>query len=637
MRRLPPFHLSIDQQLAMSKEIQLMLEKGAIQEVLNPTPGFTSNMFLVPKKDGDWRPIINLKTLNQYVAKQHFKMEDIRTLRDIICPKDYMTKLDLKDAYFSVPVAESDRKYLRFEWNNRVYEYTCLPFGLTSAPWIFTKLLKPALTFLRQRGSRCLMYLDDMLLLGRSPEETKESFHLCQKLISSLGFTINWQKTVKEPTQKLEFLGFVINTIEMTLSITQGKQNNLMMECRRLISNPHTTLRNLAHVIGIMTSVSLAILPAPLHYRNLQFQKNNVLAHHPSYESSIRLNGDSIQDLQWWCNHSKKWNGRPIHPPTPQMTLETDASNTGWGAYYPALKQKTGGPWNRQEMNLHINSKELLAAWIALQTFASTLRHAHIHIKIDNTTAVAYVNRMGGVHSWEVCQIAIKMWNWCLERQLTISAEHLPGSQNVTADFESRNKKDPSEWELNQEIFLRIQEIRGECQVDLFASRLSAKLPTYYSWKPDPGAAAVDALNQDWGSTKGYAFPPFCLIGRCLTKIKRERVPQIILITPLWQSQPWFPVLMEMITEVPLLLPTTKNLLLDPQGNPHPLLIQGHLQLVAWSVSGQPSRIEAFQRRQSQFFVPPGEPTLKLPTPVLGRSGLNGASNIISIPFQHLW
>ena len=75
-------------------------------------------------------------------------MEDIQTLKDIIHPRDYMVKLDLKDAYFSVPVADDNRKYLRFKWAGRVYEYTCLPFGLTSAPWITTKLFGPVLACL---------------------------------------------------------------------------------------------------------------------------------------------------------------------------------------------------------------------------------------------------------------------------------------------------------------------------------------------------------------------------------------------------------------------------------------------------------------------------------------------------------
>ena len=110
-----------------------------------PTGRLYEHVFLVPQKGGDWRPIINLKILNQYVAKQHFKMEDIRTLKDIIRRRDYMVKLDLKDAYFSVPVVDNDRKYLRFEWASRLYEYTCLPFGLTSTPWIFKKLFSSSI------------------------------------------------------------------------------------------------------------------------------------------------------------------------------------------------------------------------------------------------------------------------------------------------------------------------------------------------------------------------------------------------------------------------------------------------------------------------------------------------------------
>ena len=125
----------------------------------------------------------------------------------------------------------------------------------------------------------------------------------------------------------------------MTLSISREKLNNLITECKRLLSNPVTTLRNLSHVIGLMTSVTLAVLPASLHCRFLLFQENKTLANHHSYKSSIQLNQESMEDLLWWCSHLKKWNDCPIHPPTPQMILETDASNTGWGAYYPALNQ----------------------------------------------------------------------------------------------------------------------------------------------------------------------------------------------------------------------------------------------------------------------------------------------------------
>lgn len=612
-----------------------MEEKGAIQEVQGPI-GFVSNVFLVPKKDGGWRPIINLKSLNNFVASEHFKMEDIRVIKDILQPKDYLAKLDLKDAYFAVPIAVEDRKFLQFEWAGKIFEFTCLPFGLASAPRTFTKLLRPVMSQIREQGIRCLLYLDDMLVLGSTPEELTQNFRFCQGILSSLGFTINWKKSIAGPTQKIEFLGFIINSIEMTLAVPSEKLKGLQAECRKLKSGHMTTVRTLAHVIGLMTSVSLAILPAPLHYRGLQFLRNEALDRRLSYESSIALSKEAIEDLEWWCSNLKQWNGHMIQQPSPQVFLETDASDFGWGVACPTLGQKSGGHWSQEESKLHINCKELLAAWLGLQAFVSNIKKAHIHIKMDNTCAVAYLNRKGGVHSKPLCKVALSLWQWCLDRQLTVSAEHLPGIENIQADTESRRKLDSSEWELDQEVFLKLMRLRGSHEVDLFASRLSTKLPRYYSWRPDPGAEAVNALTQNWTIIRGYAFPPFCLIGRCLTKIQTEGVPYVLLITPLWKSQPWFPILTSMVADIPVLLPMSQNILKNPRGELHPLAVQGHLQLVAWSVSGIPSKVEAFQKKLSRSSAPLGEPIRNQPTPVPGRYGGVGVPNMASIPFQHL-
>ena len=318
------------------------------------------------------------------------------------------------------------------------------------------------------------------------------------------------------------------------------------------------------------------------------------------------------------------------------MTLELDASDLVWGAVCLNQETSTGGVWNTQEATLHINSKELLAAWLGLQCYASSLQNAHVHLRIDNTTAVAYVNKMGGLHSKNLCHLALQVWDWCLTRNLTISAEHLPGSLNHLADKESRMDSDSSEWALHAQIFRNLMEVRGPCTVDLFASRLSAKLPTYFSWRSDPGAKAVDALTQSWTNIRGYAFPPFCLIGRCLTKIRSEKIPWILLITPLWKSQTWFPLLPEMSVDYPILLPKCNNLLTDPRGNPHPMIVQGHLQLVAWTVSGVPGKIEAFQTKLFHSCVLHGEVTQNLLTPAHGEFGRDGAPQRVSIPFVQL-
>ena len=119
----------------------------------------------------------------------------------------------------------------------------------------------------------------------------------------------------------------------------------------------------------------------------------------------------------------------------------------------------------------------------------------HVRLRLDNTTAVAYINHMGGSKSSRCNGLAKQMWEWCNQRHIWISAAHLPGKQNTIADFQSRKFNDQTEWMLNKNVFKQLIQIMGVPKVDLFASRLNNQLPNYVSWLPDPGAIAVDAFS----------------------------------------------------------------------------------------------------------------------------------------------
>ena len=134
--RPPP--LSEREKQLIDEEITKLLTKGAIRKVTSCPYEFISNIFLVPKKTGDLRPVINLKPLNQFVQRIHFKMENIQMAMNFVSPGDYMVSLDLKDPYFSVPIFRPHCKYLRFIWRDQRYEFTCLPFGYSLAPRVFT-------------------------------------------------------------------------------------------------------------------------------------------------------------------------------------------------------------------------------------------------------------------------------------------------------------------------------------------------------------------------------------------------------------------------------------------------------------------------------------------------------------------
>ena len=114
----------------IQREIDSLLLKGAITVAQHSKDEFFSNIFLVPKKTGDLRPVINLKPLNEFVHDIHFKMENIESVKQLLRTGDFMATIDLEDAYFSIPIDIRDRKYLRFLWNNTLYEFTCPPFWL---------------------------------------------------------------------------------------------------------------------------------------------------------------------------------------------------------------------------------------------------------------------------------------------------------------------------------------------------------------------------------------------------------------------------------------------------------------------------------------------------------------------------
>ena len=125
-----------------------------------------SPIFTRRKKDGSHRVIFNLKKLNESVTYHHFKIGTLETAITLMRPKCYMTSIDLKDAYYSIPIAEEHQKYLKFIWRHQLYAFTSLPMGLTSSPRIFTTVLKPVFSYLRsQFGHTCLGYIDDSFYL----------------------------------------------------------------------------------------------------------------------------------------------------------------------------------------------------------------------------------------------------------------------------------------------------------------------------------------------------------------------------------------------------------------------------------------------------------------------------------------
>ena len=202
----PAYRPGSPQSLALHQEIEKMLAKGALEIVPDPGPGFYSRLFLVEKATGGWRPVIDLSTLNTFIRQTPFKMETVASVFNAVQENDLLPSLDLKDAYFQVPVHPSSRKFLRFVSQGTVYQFKVLCFGLSTAPQVFTRVFAAVSAWAHTRGIRLLRYLDDWLVLASSKAKARQHVQELLLLCHDLGIVVNEKKSDLVPSRSASYL-----------------------------------------------------------------------------------------------------------------------------------------------------------------------------------------------------------------------------------------------------------------------------------------------------------------------------------------------------------------------------------------------------------------------------------------------
>lgn len=565
----------------MTLAIQELETLGAITKC-DPLPNhFVSPIFLTKKSNGKYRFILNLKRLNRYVTAPHFKMEDYRTAQRLLRKNLFMTTVDLKDAYYSIPMHSEHRKYLRFAWKNQLYEFTCVPFGLSAAPYCFTKLLKPVLCILRQNNILCVNYLDDFLILGESYEQCLRNTRFVVNLLESLGFIINREKSCFIPSNRQTFLGFIFDSTVMQMMLPTEKKVNILKQANHFRQKHFCKIREFASFIGTLVSACPAVKYGWLYIKALEREKFMALIQNSGNFDEIMVVPHYLhEDLLWWEQNILK-SVNDIRTDVFAKEIFTDASLTGWGACCDL--EKTHGFWSELDKKLHINILELRAIFYGLRCFANNLTNVNILLRCDNTTAISYINRMGSIQHLELAKLTRDIWKWCENKNLWILATYISSANNFIADKESRQISPETEWSLSQDAFKLIVNKYGKPKVDLFASHINKKCDKYVSWHKDPGSYAVDAFTVNWKGLSFYAFPPFNLILRTLQKIIQDKAEGIVVV-PLWKSQPWYPLFSRLKVGSELVLNPHSNLLSSPFRTIHPLARQ--LSLVVARLSG---------------------------------------------------
>jgi hypothetical protein len=258
------------QSLALHEEIQALLEKDAI-EVANPeTPGFYSHFFVVPKRDGGLRPVLNLKPLNEYITYKKFNMETPASIFSNLRQGMWLASIDLTDAYLHIPIRESHRPYLRFAFGGHTYQFKVLPFGLTSAPRVFTMMLAPIVSLIHREGVQFVPYLDDCLITAPSKQSLLGHIRIAIDLLTQAGFLINLKKSNLTPAQDLIFLGMRLRTDLGSAHLPQEKAQVLARCAETFLQNSVVSAKQCLRFLGLMAAALRVVPQARLLMRPFQ-------------------------------------------------------------------------------------------------------------------------------------------------------------------------------------------------------------------------------------------------------------------------------------------------------------------------------------------------------------------------------
>ena len=452
----------------------------------------------------------------------------------MLTPPAWVTSIDLQDAYFHVPIKPTLHKYLAFLHEGNLFFFRALPFGLNVAPYIFSRILRYPLGLLHQQGIAVLAYLDDWIIWGASPSQTRDAFTITVDTLQRLGFLINEAKSQPIPLYDAEWLGVRWLSLEGRWGIPMQKQQEVRLLIHKFFGSHTCSRREWETLLGTLNFISHILS----HSRHLlqPLLKPQLLGNPSSRDTQVPLPSHLRQALLPWLHPALLERTEPFLFVRPPVLLWTDASLLGWGGHTDHAL--ASGQWHPHERNLHINILEVRAVrYTVLKLLPSNLC---LHLFIDNAPAQCAINRLS-CRSHALRKELSLLIRVLRTHNLTIRAFRISSLLNAKADALSRSNHTLLEWELPQETFQRLLLLRGPLEIDLMATNKNAKLPLYLSPHPDPQAVGHNALAWDWNLwSQIYLFPPKWLIPTVFTKLQAYRGHGLIIL-PWYPAEPWFP------------------------------------------------------------------------------------------------
>ena len=464
------------------------------------------NPLTVAKNKDKCRLVLDCRHINPHLHKFKFKYEDAVEASHMFEKGDLLFTYDLRSAYHHLEIFEDHKTYLGFSWFHeqddvtRYYVFNVLPFGISTAGYIFTKVVRCIVTYLRDQGLKVIMYLDDGI--GGAKEVGKA--HLCsltvRKCLISAGFLIAEEKCNWVPSHLATWLGLVWNMKKGVVYVTERRLSKLLDTLKVIIAKLgkgeiKVTARFLASIIGQIISMQGAMGPVVrLRTRSMY----DCLLARAGWDAPVLLNSEAVSEIVFWKENLAILNGRDLSIVEQYSCIVySDASGTGFGGYVVNIADnEVMGSWNAIESLNSSTWRELEAVYRVLLSILNILQGKTVKWYTDNQNIVHIINK--GSRKRDLQQIAVKIADACNSSGVILLPQWVPRHENIRADQISKSI-DCDDWEIDTDIFSFLDSIWGPHTVDRFASDYNTKCKVFNSKHYYPGTSGINVFDQHWG------------------------------------------------------------------------------------------------------------------------------------------
>lgn len=496
-------------------EVKQHLADGSFVELTHTKVRVCNPLQVEPKKGNKLRMCMDARYINAFLAPPKFKLESLeKTLPTMLLQGDLLLSTDLRKAYYAIPIDELMSPYLAFEHRGRYFAPVILPFGLSTAPFSFHKVVREPVKFLRFLGVRIMTYLDDTLWMERK-ERAKALHMLAQWFFPFLGFSYNEKCDWKLETQA-EFLGAIIDSVLMTLALTEERRQSIRELLLEVLRNKGTiALDKLESLTGKLSSARSMMHPVPVWTRALY---KDIADARKNLQFEVSLSQQARMEVDYWVETLPVLRGERIHSPEAEIELWSDTSESGFGGHI--LGHHVFGPLPTELIGSSSTRRELYGLLQVASAAKQLLSGKHVRVNMDSMCSVQILTKGGSRVSKDHLNEAAKQWFlFCAEQKITCTYHWVPREQNSWADVLS--KVFDQHWALSQTAVQLIDKTFGPV-------RLLQEGKSLYN---------IDEKDRQ---TTLLCIPDFNTIPNTLATARTLRL-RLCLVYPGWSGQPWWP------------------------------------------------------------------------------------------------